>query len=124
MEHFIEEFINFLAVERGLADNTLVAYRRDLNKYSCCLSQMGIKDCGKVKRQDITQFIFHVFFSALRRPVHEARPHSGAVAENVTFVMPAAAQAFMTSITRWCVASSCAAIVTIASVRVASDAMR
>jgi integrase/recombinase XerD len=34
MHDLIEGFINYLAVERGLADNTLLAYKRDLNKYT------------------------------------------------------------------------------------------
>ena len=44
MKEDIEEFINYLAVERGLADNTLLAYRRDLNKYSAYLKKKNIKE--------------------------------------------------------------------------------
>ncbi len=29
----IDNFLDFLSVERGLAENTLLAYRRDLEKY-------------------------------------------------------------------------------------------
>ena len=42
MNEHIEEFINHLAVERGLADNTLLAYRRDLKKYSAYLEKKNI----------------------------------------------------------------------------------
>ena len=58
MKELIEEFINYLAVERGLADNTLLAYRRDLNKYSLCLVKKGIKDAEQVKREDISDFMY------------------------------------------------------------------
>ena len=43
MKEFIDEFMNYLSVERGLAKNTLLAYRRDLDKYIDYLSQKGIK---------------------------------------------------------------------------------
>jgi len=58
MEKYIEEFINYLAVERGLADNTLLAYRRDLKKYSACLAKKGVKDAKQVKRDYITDFMY------------------------------------------------------------------
>jgi integrase/recombinase XerD len=58
MDTFIKEFINYLAVERGLADNTLLAYQRDLKKYAGCLRKIGIQDIGNVKREQITQFMY------------------------------------------------------------------
>jgi hypothetical protein len=44
------------------------------------------------------------------------------IAEKVTLRIPAAAQAFMTSMTRWCTLSSAAAMVTMASLRLAPAA--
>ena len=58
MKEFIEEFINYLAVERGLADNTLLAYRRDLKKYSFCLAKKGIKEAKQVNREHISDFMY------------------------------------------------------------------
>jgi len=58
MKDFIEEFINFISVERGLANNTLLAYRRDLNTYAQFLSKRGIKDPDAVRREDISKFLF------------------------------------------------------------------
>ncbi len=58
MQDLIENFINYLSVERGLADNTLIAYRRDLNKYAEDLSEHGIKAVNQVKRDHITEYIF------------------------------------------------------------------
>jgi len=58
MKEIIEEFLTHLAVERRLADNTLLAYRQDLNKYSARLAKQGIKDIKKVKREDITDFMY------------------------------------------------------------------
>lgn len=58
MKKYIEEFLNFLAVERGLADNTLSAYRRDLTQYIVFLSAKGIQDIQGVERKNITDFMF------------------------------------------------------------------
>jgi integrase/recombinase XerD len=58
MTEHIEEFINYLAVERGLANNTLLAYRRDLKKYSAYLAKKNIKDAKAVKREHITDFMY------------------------------------------------------------------
>jgi len=58
MNENIEEFINYLSVERGLADNTLLAYRLDLKKYSLFLSKKGVKEAKQVKRDHITDFMY------------------------------------------------------------------
>lgn len=58
MERFIEDFINYLSVERGLANNTLLAYRRDLHKYVGYLLQEGIANLGQVKRDRVTNYIY------------------------------------------------------------------
>lgn len=58
MKEFIDEFMNYLSVERGLAKNTLLAYRRDLDKYIDQLSQKGIKAAAKVTREHVSNFMF------------------------------------------------------------------
>lgn len=58
MKDFINNFIDYLSVERGLADNTLLAYRRDLEKYRGALEEKGITDAARVKRENVTDFIF------------------------------------------------------------------
>jgi len=58
MGDFIEGFINYLAVERGLAKNTLVAYRRDLVRYSYFLERQGIKSAQQVTRKHISDYIY------------------------------------------------------------------
>lgn len=59
MNDLIEEFINYLSVERGLAENTLLAYRLDLKKYSSWLAKKGVKSAKTVKRDDITDFMYY-----------------------------------------------------------------
>ncbi len=58
MEGLIDGFISYLGVERGLANNTLVAYRRDLLKYVYFLERLGIKNSGQVSREKISDYIF------------------------------------------------------------------
>lgn len=58
MDDLIEGFINYLAVERGLANNTLVAYRRDLVKYAHFLEQSDIRSPIQVSRQKISDYIY------------------------------------------------------------------
>lgn len=58
MINFVDDFLNHLAVERGLAENTLVAYRRDLTKYCAFLSKQGIKQVPEIQRRQITDYMF------------------------------------------------------------------
>ena len=58
MVEFIEEFLNYLSVERGLAKNTLLAYRRDLVKYIGYLDKAGIKTSDQIVRDHITKFMY------------------------------------------------------------------
>ena len=57
MKEFITEFINYLSVERGLANNTLLAYRRDLEKYSEFLEKAGVGGVNQVTRDRVTNFM-------------------------------------------------------------------
>ena len=58
MKAFIDEFMNYLSVERGLAKNALLAYRRDLNKYIDYLSPKGVKTAAQVNREHVSNFMF------------------------------------------------------------------
>lgn len=52
-----EEYLGHLAVERGLAPNTLAAYRRDLDAYLAHLAARGVLAPDGVTRSDIEAFI-------------------------------------------------------------------
>lgn len=53
----LEEFIDYLGVEKALARNSLDAYRSDLVFYGDYLEKKKISDISKVKRKDIVNFM-------------------------------------------------------------------
>ena len=58
MKDFIEDFINYLSVERGLAKNTLLAYRRDLQQYTGYLESKGLTQTVQIKRDHVTGYMY------------------------------------------------------------------
>ncbi len=56
LEREIDAYLDHLAVERGVARNTLSAYRRDLGRYREFLVQRGIADLASVSESDIADF--------------------------------------------------------------------
>ncbi len=57
MKSLVEEFIHYLAVERGLADNTLDSYNRDLNQFMVFLEKEQVKDVQKATRNVIMSYL-------------------------------------------------------------------
>ena len=58
MKDFIEVFLNYLIVERGLSDNTISAYRRDLYKYADFMeSKKKRLHLNEVQRNDIRDYM-------------------------------------------------------------------
>jgi integrase/recombinase XerD len=58
MQNLIQEFINYISVERGLAKNTLLAYSRDLKTYVDYLKASGLNNPDAVKRERVTDFMY------------------------------------------------------------------
>ncbi|UCD15975.1 MAG: site-specific tyrosine recombinase XerD [Candidatus Omnitrophota bacterium] len=55
---YFESFIDYLRVEKGLSNNSIISYSQDLKKYSRYLEEKGLKLPAKVTRTDVTDFLF------------------------------------------------------------------
>ena len=53
MQNHIHEFLDFLVVERNLADNTIEAYRRDLKHYLDFLEQNNLRRLDNITYEHI-----------------------------------------------------------------------
>jgi integrase/recombinase XerD len=60
----LKAFVEFLSVEKGLSQNTILSYSRDLGKYFTFLEKRKI-DYTKAKEQDVTEFIHGLSRSGL-----------------------------------------------------------
>ena len=77
LNHLLDQFLNYLVVEKGLSLNTLESYSRDLNKYLDFLSEKGIKDISTTSDVTIVSFI-----TALKKN----RLSNRSIARNVTSI--------------------------------------
>jgi len=53
----VRRYLDHLTVERGLAEHTLQAYRRDLRRYSAALGATGRTGIGEVTTPDVASFL-------------------------------------------------------------------
>ncbi|WP_460871778.1 site-specific tyrosine recombinase XerD [Nocardioides pakistanensis] len=95
-------YLDHLMVERGLADNTLKSYRRDLRRYVSYLAQVGVEDLTQVTESAVSGFLMSLregdaehqplsAGSAARTVVAVRGFHKFAVREGLTPQDPAAA---------------------------------
>lgn len=58
MNDHIQDFIHYLTVERGLANNTIVSYERDLKSYKQFLNEkLNIQEVQNIQRYHILQYL-------------------------------------------------------------------
>jgi integrase/recombinase XerD len=56
----LRTYLDHLAVERGLAANTLSSYRRDLRRYHAFLDASGVSDLEAVSEATVSGFLVHL----------------------------------------------------------------
>ncbi|MFA4989678.1 MAG: site-specific tyrosine recombinase XerD [Candidatus Omnitrophota bacterium] len=59
MKELIDIFLNYLSVERGLSNNTIISYREDLNTYLDFIEKSDIDVLSKISKNNITNFMFN-----------------------------------------------------------------
>ncbi len=94
MQPYIDTYLDYLLIEKGLSDNTLSAYRHDLQSYAGFLKGRDVIEPGKVRSGDVMSFISEMRRSGLsprsiRRMVVSIRGfHRHLVAEGASEANP------------------------------------
>ncbi|MCK4649494.1 site-specific integrase, partial [bacterium] len=60
MKELVEKFLNYLSVERGLAQNTLLSYGSDLKKYIAFLRKSHILTLGKTTKHEVMTYLLEL----------------------------------------------------------------
>lgn len=96
LQRALKEYLNYLAIERGCSQNTLGAYRRDLERYLASLDKQGVTEPDDIKREHIETHIRELqdqalAASSIERAVSAIKGfHRFMVAERITKQHPAA----------------------------------
>jgi integrase/recombinase XerD len=64
MEAQIRSFLNYLRVEKGLSDNTMYAYRRDMLKFAEFVAKQKLKT-GQIERSHVVDFLRSLYLKKL-----------------------------------------------------------
>jgi integrase/recombinase XerD len=60
VQQAVTDFLSYIASEKGLARNTVDAYRRDLKLFFDLLQEKGVSDVGHVKEGHVIAFLSHL----------------------------------------------------------------
>ncbi|MFH2027302.1 MAG: site-specific tyrosine recombinase XerD [bacterium] len=95
MQHLVQDYINYLTIERNLSGNTLDAYRNDLGRYCQFLQEEGVKRPDQIDIKVIQKFIntladIGLVASSLSRNFSSIRSfHKFLMGENIVQTNPA-----------------------------------
>jgi integrase/recombinase XerD len=57
MHHLIDDYLNFMAVEKGASRNTIDGYSRDLNRYAAFIDSLKIRDIREIGTEDLISYL-------------------------------------------------------------------
>ena len=57
MHQLIDEYLNFMAVEKGASRNTIDGYSRDLNRYAAFIDSLKIHDIRQIGTEDLISYL-------------------------------------------------------------------
>jgi len=66
MEQFLTQFVDYLTLERGLAQNSIDAYETDVTRYLKFLAHRGIEDPTQATQGDILRLLYQLRDSGLQ----------------------------------------------------------
>jgi integrase/recombinase XerD len=75
----VRAYLDHLAVERGVASNTLSSYRRDLERYVAYLCECGVASLAEVDAAQVTAFLAHLRTGDEEHPALSAASSARAV---------------------------------------------
>lgn len=57
MHHLIDDYLNFMAVEKGASRNTIDGYSRDLNRYAAYIDSLKIGDIRRIGAEELISYL-------------------------------------------------------------------
>jgi integrase/recombinase XerD len=57
MHHLIDDFLNYMAVEKGASRNTIDGYSRDLNRYAAFIDGLHIRDIRRIGAEELVCYL-------------------------------------------------------------------
>jgi len=57
MKHYLEQYLNFLRFEKNLSENSVTAYRTDLERYIAYLTTQKIQKPDEIKRKHVSSLL-------------------------------------------------------------------
>ena len=55
----LEDFLSWMEIEKGRSNNTLAAYRRDLQSFAV---RLGKRQLPNARAEDVQEWVNHLFF--------------------------------------------------------------